>query len=263
MKNVGLPNGRCADARATSNGKNHAPGDVLGDTNLEQRETAHRRRREMEWTGEDAVLDECSPALAAIESDDVAALRGFDGQLDVPTTSKTYAIHEACEHGSLRVVEYLVSTGLNSVSAVDGADWTPLHFACVFQPSRLDLIHFLLANGADIAARDSAGDTALCALRAEEDLDQDGLLVLKLLEAVERAGSYDAWARAHVNDAAFSDLIAEARPNFVAAETRMQIALVNAQCQALQQTNAPGEPALDFVFGRGHPVFAHVLAFLA
>ena len=106
------------------------------------------------------VMDE--PLLAAIQGDDLATVES--APLDCllkPTTAKTYALHEACEHGSMRVVKFLVEHGCD-VNARDAQQWTPLHYAAAFDEGPADdLVNFLLSHGADATLEDEDGDTPL------------------------------------------------------------------------------------------------------
>ncbi len=69
------------------------------------------------------------------------------------------ALHIASDCGRLDIVKYLVEQGAN----VNARDWfpkTPLHWAC--ERSRLEIVEFLVANGADVnAVCDNNGRTPL------------------------------------------------------------------------------------------------------
>ena len=102
------------------------------------------------------VMDE--PLLAAIQGDDLATVES--APLDCllkPTTAKTYALHEACEHGSMRVVKFLVEHGCD-VNARDAQQWTPLHYAA--KVNSADCVRILLNGGADASLKTKGGCTA-------------------------------------------------------------------------------------------------------
>jgi hypothetical protein len=91
------------------------------------------RKRTEWWAGGFGVLDDCDPSLA-----DFLIERG--AVLDA---------HSAARLGRIRELQDLVAADPNSVHARGGDGQTPLHFA-----STVDIAQFLLANGADIDARD-------------------------------------------------------------------------------------------------------------
>jgi len=200
--------------------------------------------------------------LAWIQADDVEALRGIDADvLALPTPAKTYALHEACEAGSLAVVEYLLREQDHDVGIRDAQQWTPLHYAAAFQPDVPELVHLLLSFGAEVGAEDEEGDTALDAHLDECDGGSD---VAGLLESVAAADDYEAWARAVVRAPdAFGKMARAARPAYFAAAERAQFAVLHANgVRAKRDLGVSPEAFLLGAHG-GHVCFDHLLTFLA
>jgi len=68
-------------------------------------------------------------------------------------------IHDAARNGDLDAVKTIIAENTNMINEKDDRDCTPLHFAC--DAGQMDMVRFLLANGADINAVDVDGDTPL------------------------------------------------------------------------------------------------------
>jgi hypothetical protein len=200
------------------------------------------------------VMDE--PLLAAIQGDDLATVES--APLDCllkPTTAKTYALHEACEHGSMRVVKFLVEQAGCDVNARDAQQWTPLHYAAAFDEGPADdLVNFLLSHGADAALEDEDGDTPLDC--CDDACDAQALL----LASASDFGDYETWARAVARDATFGAYVQRARPKYVRDALRHELCLL-----ARQAAPQPAASPEAFLLGShgGHAVFAHLLPYLA
>ena len=212
--------------------------------------------------------------LMAVQGDDVELLRGVAPEkLHLPTAAKTYALHEACEHGSLRVVKFLVEELDCDVDVRDDQQWTPLHYAATFQGAAPALVHYLLAAGADAAAEDDDGATPLASLLEEtagDDDESDDPLVgetVRILESVlETAdGDYEAWAVLHARDATFRAYVQASRPAYCRAADRHQFAVLHANAAKHDAQLATGASPEAFLLGAhgGHTVFSQVLSFLA
>ncbi|KAH8087621.1 hypothetical protein JL720_6935 [Aureococcus anophagefferens] len=142
-----------------------------------------------------SVLSE--DVVFALQSDDVASLRLVDAaELRKPTTAKTYALHEACEHGAFDAVKFLVGELAH------------------------DLVHYLLAAGADPSAEDEDGATPLETYLDENESD-DGLAP-PVRRGARRGGQgdYETWAQVHARDATYGAYVAASRPKYVRDATR-------------------------------------------
>ena len=72
---------------------------------------------------------------------------------------KNHCIHFAAKAGHLQIVQYLIEKQ-NVDKDVNGCEnWTPLHMAC--WNDQIDIIEYLLSNGADLEAKDINGQTPL------------------------------------------------------------------------------------------------------
>ena len=91
------------------------------------------------------------------------------------------AIHEASEAGHKDVVAFLGSRGAD-VNAVADGQWTALHYAAYYR--KASVCTTLLALGADPAAKDSDGKTALD--KAREEYYTECVAVLEAWAAGER-----------------------------------------------------------------------------
>ncbi len=79
---------------------------------------------------------------------------------------KASRLHHVAARGKIEQVKSLIAEGAD-VNARDQQGWTPLHYAC--RKNRKETVEFLLAEGADVNARDAQGWTpALAALYAWE-----------------------------------------------------------------------------------------------
>ena len=224
---------------------------------------------EMDFEAVDtSVMDE--PLLAAIHGNDVATVAAAGvAETAKPTTAKTYALHEACEHGSMDVVRYLVEVAGADVNCRDPQDWTPLHYAATFQRdddgddgAECALVNYLLSHGADVRAEDEDGDTPLAAAIDERD-DDAGVPVSRLLESVEAFDSYEAWALHHARDAEFGAYVLRTRPKLVRDAERHEFAALFAAAEARPIAAHAPEAFLLGSHGGNADVFAHVLPFLA
>ena len=141
----------------------------------------------------EAVMEET--VLEMLQTNNVEELRKIDADaLALATNAKTYALHEACEAGSMDVVRFLLEEAEHDIDIRDAQQWTPLHYAAAFQGDKPELVHYLLSKGADAAHEDEDGDTALDAHLDESDADT---VVAGLLTSVEEHDGYEHWARAH------------------------------------------------------------------
>jgi ankyrin repeat protein len=79
-------------------------------------------------------------------------------------------LHRACLGGALDVVKFLVDEKKVMVNCLDDEEWRPLHFAA--SKGFVDICVFLMDHGAEIDARDNAGNTALhlAAGRGQEEV---------------------------------------------------------------------------------------------
>ncbi len=68
-------------------------------------------------------------------------------------------LHRAALGGSLETVTFLVKEHKAMLNACDDEEWRPLHFAA--SKGHTDICRFLVQNGAEIGAKDAAGNTAL------------------------------------------------------------------------------------------------------
>ena len=152
-----------------------------------------------------SVLSE--DVVFALQSDDVASLRLVGAaELRKPTTAKTYALHEACEHGAFDAVKFLVGELAHDVDARDEQHWTPLHYAAAFGGAP-ELVHYLLAAGADPSARDSEGRSCLWAACATQNVD----VAAALLDGGAQIDAPDAKGTSplqHATASGFAEVIA-------------------------------------------------------
>lgn len=206
------------------------------------------------------VMDES--VLGFIQADDVDGLRTVHPDaLALATTAKTFALHEAVEHGSLRVVAYLLGEQEHDVGIRDAQQWTPLHYAAAFQSDVPELVHLLLSHGADPGAEDDEGDTALDAL---EESEGDASAAAELLESVAAADDYEAWAKTHARaPGALGAFSRAARPRYHAAAERAQFAVLHAQGVRAQRDLGVSPEAFLLGAHGGHVAFDHLLTFLA
>merc|ERR1719181_1370987 len=99
----------------------------------------------------EAVMEEA--VLEMLQTNNVEELRKVDADaLALATTAKTYALHEACEAGSMDVVRFLLEEAEHDIDIRDAQQWTPLHYAAAFQGDKPELVHYLLSKGADARA---------------------------------------------------------------------------------------------------------------
>ncbi|KAK7249401.1 protein phosphatase 1 regulatory subunit [Aureococcus anophagefferens] len=213
-----------------------------------------------------SVLSE--DVVFALQSDDVASLRLVDAaELRKPTTAKTYALHEACEHGAFDAVKFLVGELAHDVDARDEQRWTPLHYAAAFGGAP-ELVHYLLAAGADPSAEDEDGATPLeTYLDENESDDPTALLLRSVAEHVEAAEDrdYETWAQAHARDATYGAYVAASRPKYVRDATRHAYLLLRANAMRQHDDASLGASPEAFLLGAhgGHAVVDTVLSFLA
>ncbi|KAH8049494.1 hypothetical protein JL720_15591 [Aureococcus anophagefferens] len=213
-----------------------------------------------------SVLSE--DVVFALQSDDVASLRLVDAaELRKPTTAKTYALHEACEHGAFDAVKFLVGELAHDVDARDEQRWTPLHYAAAFGGAP-ELVHYLLAAGADPSAEDEDGATPLeTYLDENESDDPTALLLQSVAEHVEAAEGrdYETWAQVHARDATYGAYVAASRPKYVRDATRHAYLLVRANAMRQHDDASLGASPEAFLLGAhgGHAVVDTVLSFLA
>ena len=158
----------------------------------------------------EAVMEET--VLEMLQTNNVEELRKIDADaLALATTAKTYALHEACEHGAFDAVKFLVGELAHDVDARDEQRWTPLHYAAAFGGAP-ELVHYLLAAGADPAAEDEDGATPLeTYLDENESDDPTALLLRSVAEHVEAAEGrdYETWAQAHARDETYGAYVAD------------------------------------------------------
>ncbi len=69
-------------------------------------------------------------------------------------------MHEAAYEGQLEVVKYLISNGAD-IKAKDNSGDTPLHAASRRGRGRLEIVKYLISKGADIHAKTNIGVTPL------------------------------------------------------------------------------------------------------
>lgn len=213
-----------------------------------------------------SVLSE--DVVFALQSDDVASLRLVDAaELRKPTTAKTYALHEACEHGAFDAVKFLVGDLAHDVDARDEQRWTPLHYAAAFGGAP-ELVHYLLAAGADPSAEDEDGATPLeTYLDENESDDPTALLLRSVAEHVEAAEGrdYETWAQAHARDETYGAYVAASRPKYVRDATRHAYLLLRANAMRQRDDASLGASPEAFLLGAhgGHAVVDTVLSFLA
>jgi len=213
-----------------------------------------------------SVLSE--DVVFALQSDDVASLRLVGAaELRKPTTAKTYALHEACEHGAFDAVKFLVGDLAHDVDARDEQRWTPLHYAAAFGGAP-ELVHYLLAAGADPSAEDEDGATPLeTYLDENESDDPTALLLRSVAEHVEAAEGrdYETWAQAHARDETYGAYVAASRPKYVRDATRHAYLLLRANAMRQHDDASLGASPEAFLLGAhgGHAVVDTVLSFLA
>ena len=214
------------------------------------------------------VMDE--DLVLALQEDDIEAVKKADAaELEKPTIAKTWAMHEACENGSMRVVKYLVESCGHDVDVRDFQQWTPLHYAAAFQDEddagvEGELVHYLLSHGADASAEDEDGDTPLDAHTEEVDADADEpTFVSRILESVVESGDYETWAKAHARAPLYTTYVQSSRPQYVKNALRHEWALLHVQTE--RSTTERPRSAASFVLGQhgGNAVFHHLLPFLA
>ena len=211
----------------------------------------------------EAVMEET--VLEMLQTNNVEELRKVDADaLALATTAKTYALHEACEAGSMDVVRFLLEEAEHDIDIRDAQQWTPLHYAAAFQGDKPELVHYLLSKGADAAHEDEDGDTALDAHLDESDADT---IVAELLTSVEQHDGYEPWARAHARaPGLYGELVQAERPKYVEAEVRLAFGVLHKQAEAVVDRVAEtGLSAEAFILGAhgGHVCFDHVLTFMA
>ncbi|OXU24190.1 hypothetical protein TSAR_014511 [Trichomalopsis sarcophagae] len=152
-----------------------------------------------------AKSDDLTDVLATYQQEMVWYLmsRGCDAN-DKNHLGQT-ALHIAAKHGSIHVVEALVSSGadINCIDSVSRA--TPLHLAAASR--RADVIGILVMCGADINSRQTDGSSVLqVVLRSplkEDDLD-DGL-VFHLLELGADPEQQDNYGKTALHWACWND----------------------------------------------------------
>ena len=222
---------------------------------------------EMDFEAVDtSVMDE--PLLAAIHGNDVATVAAAGvAETAKPTTAKTYALHEACEHGAFDAVKFLVGELAHDVDARDEQHWTPLHYAAAFGGAP-ELVHYLLAAGADPSAEDEDGATPLeTYLDENESDDPTALLLRSVAEHVEAAEGrdYETWAQVHARDATYGAYVAASRPKYVRDATRHAYLLLRANAMRQHDDASLGASPEAFLLGAhgGHAVVDTVLSFLA
>jgi len=211
----------------------------------------------------EAVMEEA--VLEMLQTNNVEELRKVDADaLALATTAKTYALHEACEAGSMDVVRFLLEEAEHDIDIRDAQQWTPLHYAAAFQGDKPELVHYLLSKGADAAHEDEDGDTALDAHLDESDADT---VVADLLKKVEEHDGYEHWARAHARaPGLYGELVKAERPKYVEAEVRLAFGVLHAQANThYDRIKESGVSAEAFILGAhgGHVCFDHVLTFMA
>lgn len=79
--------------------------------------------------------------------------------INAATDGGRTALIEAIDYDSFGLVQYLVEKGANVNAKIEGSNWTPIVFAVL--EGKLDVIKFLVANGADVNVIDCYGKTAL------------------------------------------------------------------------------------------------------
>ena len=214
------------------------------------------------------VMDE--ETVTAIQEDDIDTIRNVDAaKLALPTIAKSMALHEACEHGSMQVIRYLVEESGHDIDCRDASEWTPLHYAAVFQSEDGacgdELVHYLLSHGADASAECEDGCTPLDAHNEEVDADDadEPTFVSRLLASVAAASDYEAWAKVNAREQLYTSYIESARPSYVKNALRHEWTLLQLQAERRSTTTAPS--AASFVLGQqgGNAVFAHLLPYLA
>ena len=204
--------------------------------------------------------------LMAIQSNDVETVKAADNDsLSLPTTAMTYALHEACEHGSFDVVRFLLTEAECDVDIRDAQQWTPLHYAASYQSESPELVHLLLSAGADPKAECEDGDTPLAAYLEEVEMDEsdEPTQVMRLLESVDEEDDYEVWAKIHARSDEYTELIKTTRPHYVAAATRQAFALLHANASKHQKDLGSTPEAFLLGAHGGHVCFDHLLPFLA
>ena len=83
--------------------------------------------------------------------------------ISIVDNQKSTALHEACEHGSKKIVELLLKRGAK-ISVANEEHVTPLHIAC--REGCIDVVNLLLLHGLYernvlISAKDTQGNTAV------------------------------------------------------------------------------------------------------
>jgi ankyrin repeat protein len=76
-------------------------------------------------------------------------------------TEGTNLLHEACAHGNIDLIKYLVKNGIDINARTKdqrGRGFTPLHLAAVSYKADVDVIEFLLKSGADPTIKSNALD---------------------------------------------------------------------------------------------------------
>ena len=72
---------------------------------------------------------------------------------------QTYNIWEACSDGNLAKVQEFISSGMYRVDSMDEYGYTPIHAATSY--GHLELVQYLLNEGANVNTTDPDGDTPL------------------------------------------------------------------------------------------------------
>jgi ankyrin repeat protein len=104
----------------------------------------------------------------------------WDFTLEMPPTNA----RETDTNVAIDIVRTLLARGCDINAGIDTTAYTPLHLACA--NSRLGLVQFLVAEGADIHRPNEAGDTALLvALSCRYAVDID----IRIVETLVQAGA--------------------------------------------------------------------------
>ena len=93
--------------------------------------------------------------------------------------NNTTELHRAASRGDIEGVKLLVSQGVK-IDAKDEHGWTPLHVAVLNGDESYEVVKWLVANGADIHARDDVdatpGNTPLDLAKGEKGTGHDAVI---------------------------------------------------------------------------------------
>jgi ankyrin repeat protein len=101
------------------------------------------------------------PLLDIVRTGDIVAVRTFlwGSDFDFASPEAEAALALAVAEGYFAIVQLLVQCGVNVNSSGSRDEWTPLHNA--IENYQIDVVAYLLENGAELDLPDQQGNTAL------------------------------------------------------------------------------------------------------